>query len=451
MGQRGDSIGLTCGGRARSSWGAGAWVAGACAVMLLLASRAGLAETDVRLKITTEGYAKISIGFAEPRGRLEADLLHQYDRFIAITRQDLDLSGYFEIVESVKETRPNAAVAASVEHQHADLSFEVTLTDVGSATAIFKHKYTSSGEDVGPAAHAAAEEIIFALTGRHSLAKTRVAFVAGERGGSHLYTAYLDGSAPQRLTDRPGIVMSPSWSADGARLAYVSYTEGRSAIYVMDAATWSATRFASYEGLNGMPAWSPDGKHIAVTLAKDGNPEIYILALDGSSEKRVTFYSGIDCSPSWAPNGLELAFTSDRAGGPQVFVTDIEGLNVRQITTEGPYNTSPAWSPDGGLIAYVSRVDGKFQICTIDPFGVKSRALTSDRNNEDPSWSADGMHIVFSSTGDGDSGIYIVTRDGGHMRKVLGGMVRPRNPAWAPPPGYGQQSPAGEQEEGGKK
>jgi TolB protein len=116
-------------------------------------------------------------------------------------------------------------------------------------------------------------------------------------------------------------------------------------------------------------------------------------------------------------------------------VTDTEGLYVRQVTTEGNYNTSPAWSPDGSLIAYVSRMDGKFQVCVIDPFGIKTRALTSDGNNEDPNWHADGIHLVFSSTGDGNSGIYIVTRDGGPKRKILDGYVRPRNPAWAPPAG----------------
>jgi TolB protein len=410
-----------------------------CAALAVLASSASLAETDVRLKITTEGYAKISIGFAEPGAGVASGLRPGYDRFMATVRQDLDLSGYFEIVESIRDSQPNAAVTANVAREKGDLGFEVTLSDVASATTIFKHKYASMGEDVAQAAHSAAEEIIFALTARHSLARTRVAFVAGERGSSYLYAAYLDGSTPERLTERAGIVMSPSWSPDGTRLAYVSYADGAPAIYVMAAATSRAVRFASFEGLNGTPAWSPDGRELAVTLAKDGNPEIYVLATDGSSEKRVTFYSGIDCSPSWAPNGLEMAFTSDRAGRPQIFVTDIEGLNVRQITTEGPYNTSPAWSPDGGLIAYVSRIDGKFQICTIDPFGVKSQALTRAGNNEDPCWSADGMHIVFSSTGDGDSGIYIVSRDGGNRRKVVGGLARPRNPAWSPPPGYGQQ------------
>jgi TolB protein len=413
------------------------WCAASAAVLAVPGARA---ETDVRLRITTEGYTKISIGFEEPSTRLDSKLRSSYDQFTDIVKQDVDMSGYFEIVKKIEKTSPNAVVTTTIGREGDDLTFEVMLSDRAAATSIFKHKYRSAGEAVEVAAHIAADEIIFALTGRQGLARTRIAFVAGERGNSSLYMGYLDGSEPTRLTYDAGIVMSPAWSPDGRRLAYVSYGAGTPAIYVMDISNASTSRFASFEGLNGTPAWSPDGKSLAVTLSKDGNPEIYILALDGSYQKRVTFYSGIDCSPTWAPNGLELAFTSDRAGTPQIFVTDVEGLNVRRVTSEGSYNTSPAWSPDGSLIAYVSRIDGKFQICVIDPFGVSPRVLTNSGNNEDPSWHADGIHIVFSSTGDGNSGIYIVTRDGGGRRKVLGGLVRPRNPAWAPSQSQGTQS-----------
>jgi TolB protein len=117
-------------------------------------------------------------------------------------------------------------------------------------------------------------------------------------------------------------------------------------------------------------------------------------------------------------------------------VTDVEGLNVRRLTYEGNYNTSPAWSPEGDLIAYVSRVDGRFQICTIDPFGVAVSILTDRGNNEDPSWSPEGMHIVFSSTAGGNSGIYVMNKDGSNRRRIVERIKQARNPAWASQPGY---------------
>jgi TolB protein len=408
------------------------------------------AETDVKLKITTEGYAKIRIGFEELRSRIDSKLRPPYDQFLKVVRQDLEMSNYFEFAGALEAAPANVVIGASVARDRDDLSFEVRLADKAAGTDVFKRKYRSGDGDVSVAAHLAADEIIYALTGRHGIANTHVAFVAGERGNSRLYMAYLDGSRTIELTHGGGIVMSPSWSPDGTMLAYVSYATGMPAVYVMDVGNLSTTRFASFEGLNGTPAWSPDGKSLAVTLSRDGNPEIYVLSLDGKTQKRVTFYSGIDCSPTWAPNGLEIAFTSDRAGTPQIFVTDLEGLNVRQVTTEGNYNTSPAWSPDGSLIAYVSRIDGKFQICAIDPFGVSTRALTTDGSNEDPHWSADGMHLVFSSTGGGNSGIYMVSRDGANRRQIVSGLTRPRNPAWSSPRGYRTMALGDDTRQGGR-
>ncbi len=416
-------------------------LSGITAALIITSPRPTCAETDVRLKITTEGYTKMRIGFEEAKPKVESKLRPSFEEFLAVVGRDLDMSGYFETVKDLKAGDANAIVEATVQRDHEDLSFQVRLGDKISGVTLFKRKYGSAPGEIAATGHIVADDIVYALTGRPGIANTRIAFVAGERGSSHLYVAHLDGSGLTRLTRAAGIVMSPSWSPDGARLAYVSYEAGTPAVYVMDVSDLHATRFASFEGLNGTPAWSPDGKNLAVTLSKDGNPEIYVLALDGSSERRITYYSGIDCSPSWAPNGLEIAFTSDRAGTPQIFVTDFQGLSVRQVTSEGSYNTSPTWSPDGSLIAYVSRIDGRFQICTVDPFGVTTRVLTGDGSNEDPHWSADGMHLVFSSTGDGNSGIYIITRDGGEKRNILSGLVRPRNPSWSPPLGYGKQSP----------
>jgi TolB protein len=399
------------------------------------------AEPDVRLKITSEGYTKIRIGFREAEPGVEARLRDAYRQFVAVVAHDLDVSGYFETVKHADAEGTNAVVEAALTRDRDDYSFEVRLADGLTSQTIFKRKYGSSPGTFSETAHIVADDIVYALTGRPGIANTRIAFVAGPRGKSYIYLAPLDGSERVKLTDPGTIVMSPSWSPDGSRLAYVSYQTGTPAIYVMDISSLTTTRFAAFEGMNATPAWSPDGRSLAVTLSKDGNPEIYIVALDGTMEKRLTSYSGIDCSPSWAPNGLEIAFTSDRAGGPQIFVTDTEGLYARQITTEGNYNTSPAWSPDGSLIAYVSRIDGKFQICTVDPFGVSTRVLTSNGNNEDPKWSADGMHLAFSSTGGGNSGIYMITRDGGDRRKLIDGLERPRSPAWSPPLGYGKQPP----------
>jgi len=397
-----------------------------------------MAQTDVRLRVTTEGRLLIKIGFLEPEKQPEGLLAEYRTLFIETLRGDLDMSGYFDIVEDPGADHPHATVKATVSAGSEDVAFDVDLRDRASDHSIFRRRYGAPAPEIRGVAHIVADDIVYALTGRSGIANTRVAFVAGEKGGSHLYTMHIDGSDLERLTKAPTIVMSPAWSPDARRIAYVSYQTGSPAIYVDDVRSHTTTKFSAFEGMNATPAWSPDGKSLALTLSKDGNPEIYIISLDGKTRDRLTHFSGIDCSPTWAPNGFELAFTSDRTGSPQIHVTDQGGTKARRITYEGGYNTSPAWSPQGDLIAFVSRIDGRFQICTVDPFGITTTILTEEGNNEHPAWSPDGMHIVFSSTVGGNSGIYIMNSDGSGKRRIFDGLRNARDASWTREPRHGQ-------------
>ncbi len=387
-------------------------------------------QPDVHLKVTKQEYRAIPIAIADSTGDLLTPLLEAHHDFLSYFKWAIEITGYAEIVNS-SSGQPEAVVEIKAKAASDGIGYEIKLDDYSSKATIFRRRYTSSSETLRHTAYLAADDVIFALTGRHGIANTRIAFVAGKRSQSHLYVATIDGRWVKQVTRVPGIVMSPAWSPDGNLLAYVSYSQGKPDLYVTDITSFETTRFLAFEGLNATPAWSPDGRYLAVTLSKDGNPEIYVIATDGKSIRRVTFYSGIDCSPTWAPNGLELAFTSDRAGSPQIFVTDIEGISVRRLTHEGSYNTSPAWSPQGDLIAFVSRIDGRFQICTTDPFGTEVNVLTQAGNNEDPTWSPDGMHIAFSSTIGGKTGIYIMRKDGGGKRLILDSYEYARNPSWS--------------------
>jgi TolB protein len=409
--------------------------------LVLVGLGTSFAQTDVRLRVTADGRALIRICILEPNEMPEGELADHHSKFVETLQKDLDMSGHLEIVDDAEKDEPHATVRTVPGGGGSDISFDIDLRDRVSDQTIFRRKYGTTPIGIMRVAHVVADDIVYALTGKTGIANTRLAFVAGERAKSSLYTVHIDGSQLTKITGNPSIVMSPIWSPDGTRIAYVSYEAGSPALYVADLTRQATTRFSAFEGMNATPSWSPDGKKLALTLSKDGNPEVYILSLDGKDRKRLTYYSGIDCSPTWAPNGYELAFTSDRTGTPQIHVTDTEGARVRRITFEGSYNTSPAWSPEGDLIAYVSRIDGRFQICTVDPFGITMQVLTESGNNEHPAWSPDGMHLVFSSTGGGNSGIYIMNRDGSGRRLIFGGLKDPRDASWTLEPGRGTPEP----------
>ncbi len=409
------------------------------AIMMLLATVPCPGQTDVHLKITSDSFTRIKIGFAEPAKKLSGEVRKKYETYIQTLEKDLMMTGYFEIVD-VGKGDLHAVVESELDIDGADITAGVKLSDFNSKASVFNRRYREPLSEIVRLTHTVADDIVYALTGRHGIANTRVAFVAGEKGESHLYIVDIDGRNLKRLTNTPSIVIGPEWSPDGTQIAYLSYEDGSPAIYILNVMTMERTKFSSFEGLNSSPSWSPDGRTIALTLSKDGNPEVYIISLDGVTRKRLTYYSGIDTSPTWAPNGIELAFTSDRAGSPHIFVTDVQGLSPRRISYESYYNTSPSWSPEGDLIAYVSRMEGRFQIFAADPFGISSTQLTYAGNNEDPDWSPDGMHLVFCSTVGGNSAIYIMNRDGGNKTRVFDELVRPRSPSWSTLPGHQRAS-----------
>ncbi len=410
-----------------------------CALMFTLLSLGTggpcLGQTDVHLRITSNSFTRIKIGFAEPAKKPAGEAREKYETYMETLKQDLKITGYFEIVD-VAEGGLLALVESEIGLDGGDVTAGVKLEDFNSRASVFSRRYREPSSEIIRLTHTVADDIVYALTGRHGIANTRIAFVAGEKGQSYLYMVDIDGRNLKRLTDTPSIVMGPAWSPDGTRIAYLSYETGTPAIYIVNVITMARTRFSSFEGLNSSPSFSPDGTRVALTLSKDGNPEVYIISLDGMERKRLTYYSGIDTSPTWAPNGIELAYTSDRAGSPHIFVTDVQGLSPRRISYGSYYNTSPSWSPEGDLIAYVSRIEGSFQIFAADPFGISSTQLTYSGSNEDPDWSPDGMHLVFCSTAGGNSAIYIMNRDGGNKTRVFDGLVRPRNPSWSTLPGH---------------
>ena len=409
----------------------------ALSLALIILASAGTcrAQTDVHLRITSDSFARIKIGFAEPAKKPIGEAREKYETYMETLENDLRMTGYFEIVE-IKEGGLHAVVESDIALDGDDVTAGVKLSDFNSRASVFSRRYREPSTEIIRLTHIVADDIVYALTGRHGIANTRVAFVAGEKGKSHLYMVDIDGRNLKRLTDTPSIVMGPAWSPDGTKIAYLSYESGVPAVYILNVMTMARTKFSSFEGLNSSPSFSPDGTRIALTLSKDGNPEVYIISLDGKERKRLTYYSGIDTSPTWAPNGIELAYTSDRAGSPHIFVTDVQGLSPRRISYGSYYNTSPSWSPEGDLIAYVSRVEGRFQIFAADPFGISSTQLTYSGSSEDPDWSPDGMHLVFCSTAGGNSAIYIMNRDGGNKTRVFDGLARPRNPSWSTLPGH---------------
>jgi TolB protein len=199
----------------------------------------------------------------------------------------------------------------------------------------------------GPTPRALFESEKMVFPGAWSPEGSRIAFSSSKDGNPEIYVMDRDGGRLQRLTDHPGIDVSPTWSPTGREIAFTSDRSGSPQIYVMDAEGLNLTRISLRGSYNAEPAWSPSTEFSEIAYASrvgGGVFDVVIHDLLTKQIRQITYQRGLNESPSWAPNGRHLAFASTRAGDPQIFTVNRDGSNIRQLTFEGT-NATPSWGP----------------------------------------------------------------------------------------------------------
>jgi TolB protein len=250
-----------------------------------------------------------------------------------------------------------------------------------------------SGASLRRQAHAFADDIVLAITGKKGIAQTKIAFKAQiENGNGEIYVADFDGHNAQAVTHDNAIVAAPSWVPGRLAVCYNSYLRDNPDIYYHDLTTGERRRIAHYGGSNISPAASPDGSKVAMILSKDGSPNVYVCSADGSDLKRLT--TGVqDSSPCWSPDGKWICFAGYIHDRRVLAKVPADGGTVHVIRTVGaPNPTEPNWSPDGKWIAF-TRQAGEFDICVMPADG--SAAPVVLVAGEDPSWSPNSRTLIF--------------------------------------------------------
>ncbi len=408
------------------------------AAAILAAASASLAQRELTGEV---GGTFKPIPVAVPRPVVVDELRAVADELVQVLRDDLEFSGYFDVVDPSLYNLVPASDAESIRYEDWEaigaqalvqlqvgvdegrLDLTGRLFDNPSKTMLYAQRYAGSREIRRRIAHQMANDLIRHYVGRDGVAMTRIAFVSRHGEGKEVYLMDYDGARVRRLTSSGVINLSPVWSPDGDRLAFVSWRGRQPGIYVIDAEGNVDDLPVVAAELNAAPDWSPDGKQMVYSSDRDGNSELYLLDIPSGSNTRLTRNRAIETAPAFSPNGREIAFTSDRSGSPQVYVMGKDGLNVRRISRTGSYSESPAWSPDGDRLAYVSRIDGRFEILVLEIATDEVRQLTDGPgNNENPAWSPDGRHIVFASNRvAGTYDLYTMRADGSHVRRLTRG------------------------------
>ncbi len=166
-----------------------------------------------------------------------------------------------------------------------------------------------------------------------SICGGRAYFSSTRDGNSEIYSAALNGSDVRRLTNHPGIDVSPA-CGPGGDIAFVSTRHGNAQIFVMSA-SGGAPKRVTYKGdHNQTPAWCPDPKNplIAFTGREGGTFDVFTVNLKTGRYTRLTQGQGLNKDPAFSPDCRMVAFASSRGG---IFISNPEGLNQTLVVRGG--------------------------------------------------------------------------------------------------------------------
>jgi TolB protein len=305
-----------------------------------------------------------------------------------------------------------------------------SVTDKFARKNILSRSYT--GASPRREAHAFADDIVLAVTGKKGIAQTKIAFKAqpSGSGSGEIYVSDFDGHNTKFITSDQSIVAAPTWVPGRLALCYTSYKRGNPDIFYHDLIPGERRVLAGYSGLNTSAAVSPDGTKVAMILSKSGHPNVWVTNLDGTGMKQLT--SGIeDSSPCWSPDGQWICFATKTKDQERRRLAKISasGGEVHILSTAGVLNpTEPDWSPDGKWIAFTSQMSD-FNICVMPADG--SAAPVVLVAGEDPSWSPNSRTLIFSHSAGYRQTLSVLdvfTKQGKDVGRISGSDSEP---AWA--------------------
>ena len=164
-------------------------------------------------------------------------------------------------------------------------------------------------------------------------------------GNTNLHLLDRSGNLIRRLTENPGIEVSPAWSPDGKQIVYVSDRSGSPQLYILELQSGKSRRLSYSGAYNTSPEWSPKGDRIVYTGRVGNRFAIFSIAADGGEPRKLTAESSDSEDPTWSPDGRFIAFSSNRAGRYHLYVMQASGENQRRLTGSGGDDTKPSWSP----------------------------------------------------------------------------------------------------------
>jgi Tol biopolymer transport system component len=232
---------------------------------------------------------------------------------------------------------------------------------------------------------------------------------SGDAESRQLFSARLDGSRPEQLTEHEGGVWDYAVHPQGDAIVYsVLRADGGSDLWRMDRDGEEQGKLLACPGAACLnPAWSSDGRQLAYERrniwadAPNLDPKagrIWLLDLEDAKEGPLFEYDVALHSPVWAPHGERLAYVSPMLPGIEVYELQTEEL--QQFGNE--WGAAPVWSPDGTrLVLPELMLAGESLVVRLVLIDLGKGELLDISGDDDfvkdvaPAWSPGGGWIAF--------------------------------------------------------
>lgn len=209
------------------------------------------------------------------------------------------------------------------------------------------------------------------------------------------------------------------------RVVYSSERDGNFDLYVRDLATGEETRLTQNPGVDVSPAVSPDGQWIAFASDRDGDFDIYVIDAEGrQTSRRLTSNTVDDSTPAWSTDSQSIVFASDTAGdgATDLYQIALDGGEASLVYSSGDRDAQPRWI--GEWLYFVRgqpRDASTWEIMRLRAGSDEPEAMTT--NDVRDAWPAPALPIgiVFSTAGDGESGIAVMNTDSDDERMLYDG------------------------------
>jgi eukaryotic-like serine/threonine-protein kinase len=169
---------------------------------------------------------------------------------------------------------------------------------------------------------------------RYAPDRSRIAFASNRSGSDEIWVADRDGRNLVQLTQsaNPEGTGMPVWSPDGSRLAFTMRPAGANAtdIFVVRASGGVPERLTDHPGIDLTPSWSRDGAWVYFTSNRNGQVQIW----------KVAATRGMATQVAAAPDGAAAVESLD---GEHLYLVGRQG--IRRVPKAGGNSTTLAQDP----------------------------------------------------------------------------------------------------------